>query len=90
MVLRARTLRHGAVGLPTPVLRAQQIFERRFGDGEGGFFEYGGGSSQNLPHLRSSEPENGKTLPHLRLGWRYLSNATCLMRPRWFYAGFVV
>ena len=24
------------------------------------------------------------------LGWRYLSNATCIRRPPWFYASFAV
>ena len=35
-------------------------------------------------------------VPHVRsllgdfavLGWHYLSNATCLLRPRWFYVSF--
>ena len=45
--------------------------------------------AQTCPIAPEFYPVCSRRLPGV-CGWHYLSNATCLMRPRLFYACFVV
>ena len=48
------------------------------------------GLEQLLGVLRGPHPGEGRIKKHYAFGWRYLSRATCLMRPRLFYVCFVL